>query len=389
MLTDRYVFSQLIDFLPKDQFGRCVERYHGDRRIRRFSCLDQFLCMAFAQLTYRESLRDIETCLRAIPEKLYHAGFPGAIARNTLAKANERRDRRIYADLAQVLIAQARRLHAADGFGVELEQTAYALDSTTIDLCLALFPWARFRRRKGAVKLHTLLDLRGNLPCFVRVTHGKTHDVTALDALPIEAGAFYVMDRGYLDFGRLHRFTSGLAFFVIRGKKNLDYSRRSYRRVDKATGLRGDQTIVLRGPKTSKAYPEPLRRVAYCDLETGKRFVFLTNNFELPALTIVQIYKSRWQIELFSRWIKQHLRIKSFYGTSPNAVKTQVWIAVCVYVLVAIGRKELNLERSMAEILQILSISLFEKTPVIEALSLPKPGSRGPTIHNQLPLFDF
>jgi IS4 transposase len=345
--------------------------------------------MAFAQLIYRESLRDIETCLRAISRKLYHAGFRGSIARSTLAKANERRDWRIYADLAQVLIAHARRLYAADGFGVELEQTAYALDSTAIDLCLALFPWARFRRRKGAVKLHTFLDLRGNIPCFVRITHGKTHDVTALDALPIEAGAFYVMDRGYLDFGRLYRFTLGLAFFVIRGKKNLDYSRRSYRRVDKTTGLRSDQTIVLNGPKTSKAYPEPLRRVAYCDPETKKRFVFLTNNFQLPALTIAQIYKSRWQIELFFRWIKQHLRIKSFYGTSPNAVRTQVWIAVGVYVLVAIVRQELKLERSMGEILQILSISLFEKTPIAEALSLPKPGFGETTSHNQLPLFDF
>jgi len=254
--------------------------------------------MAFAQLTYRESLRDIETCLRAISRKLYHAGFRGSIARNTLAKANERRDWRIYADLAQVLIAHARRLYAADGFGVDLEQTAYALDSTTIDLCLALFPWARFRRRKGAVKLHTLLDLRGNIPCFVRITHGKTHDVTALDVLPIEAGAFYVMDRGYLDFGRLYRFTLGLAFFVIRGKKNLDFSRRSYRRMDKTTGLRSDQTIVLNGPKTSKAYPAPLRRIAFCDPETKKRFVFLTNNFQLPALTIAQIYRARWQIEM-------------------------------------------------------------------------------------------
>jgi Domain of unknown function (DUF4372)/Transposase DDE domain len=389
MLTDRYVFSQLMDFLPKDQFDRSVARYHGNRRIRNFSCLDQFLCLAFAQLTYRESLRDIETCLRAISRKLYHAGFRGSIARNTLAKANERRDWRIYADLAQVLIAHARRLYTADGFGVDLEQTAYALDSTTIDLCLALFPWARFRRRKGAVKLHTLLDLRGNIPCFVRITHGKTHDVTALDAVPIEAGAFYVMDRGYLDFGRLYRFTLGLAFFVIRGKKNLDYSRRSYRRADKTTGLRSDQTIVLNGPKTSKAYPAPLRRVAYCDPETKKRFVFLTNNLQLPALTIAQIYKSRWQIELFFRWIKQHLRIKSFYGTSPNAVRTQVWIAVCVYVLVAIVRKELKLERSMGEILQILSISLFEKTPISEALSLPKSGFQGTACHNQLPLFDF
>jgi Domain of unknown function (DUF4372)/Transposase DDE domain len=389
MLNDRYVFSQLMDFLPKHEFDRCVALHGGNRRIRHFSCYDQFLCMAFAQLTYRESLRDIETCLRAVPKKLYHAGLRGAIARSTLADANEHRDWRIYADFAQVLIAHARRLYTAEGFGVELEQTAYALDSTTIDLCLALFPWARFRRRKGAVKLHTLLDLRGNIPCFVRITHGKTHDVTALDALPIEAGSFYVMDRGYLDFGRLRRFTLGLAFFVIRGKKNLDYSRRSYRRVDKTTGLRSDQTIVMKGPKTSKAYPEPLRRIAYRDPETGKRFAFLTNNFQLPALTIAQIYKARWQIELFFRWIKQHLRIKSFYGTSPNAVKTQVWIAVCVYVLVAILRKELKLERSMGEILQILSISLFEKTPISEALSLPKGGFQGTACHNQLPLFDF
>ncbi len=389
MLNDRYVFSQLMDFLPKHEFSRCVERYSGNRRVRNFSCLDQFLCLAFAQLTYRESLRDIETCLRAVHKKLYHVGFRGAIARSTLANANENRDWRIYGDFAQVLIAHARRLYRADGFSVELQQTAYALDSTTIDLCLALFPWARFRRRKGAIKLHTLVDLRGSIPCFVRITHGKIHDVTALDTVPIEVGAFYVMDRGYLDFGRLRRFTLGLAFFVIRGKKNLDYSRRSYRRVDKTTGLRSDQTILLSGPKSAKLYPEPLRRIAYCDPETGKRFVFLTNNFQLPALTVAQIYKARWQIELFFRWIKQHLRIKSFYGTSPNAVKTQVWIAVCVYVLVAIVRKELKLERSMGEILQILSISLFEKTPVFEALSLPKTGSEDNPSHNQLPLFDF
>ena len=389
MLNDRYVFAQLMDFLPKHEFSCCVERYSGNRRVRNFSCLDQLLCLAFAQLTYRESLRDIETCLRAVHKKLYHVGFRGAIARSTLANANENRDWRIYGDFAQVLIGHARRLYQADGFGVELQQTAYALDSTTIDLCLALFPWARFRRRKGAVKLHTLVDLRGSIPCFVRVTHGKTHDVTALDTVPIEVGAFYVMDRGHLDFGRLRRFTLGLAFFVIRGKKNLDYSRRSYRRVDKTTGLRSDQTIVLSGPKSAKLYPEPLRRIAYCDPETGKRFVFLTNNFQLPALTVAQIYKARWQIELFFRWIKQHLRIKSFYGTSPNAVKTQVWIAVCVYVLVAIVRKELKLERSMGEILQILSISLFEKTPIFEALSLPKAGSGDNPSRNQLPLFDF
>jgi hypothetical protein len=389
MLNNRYVFSQLMDSLPRHEFDRCVARYQGRRRIRNFSCFDQFLCMAFAQLTYRESLRDIETCLRALHKKLYHAGFRGAIARSTLADANEHRDWRIYADFAQVLIAHARRLYQADGFGVQLEQTAYALDSTTIDLCLTLFPWARFRRRKGAVKLHTLIDLRGNIPCFVLITHGKTHDVKVLDVLPIEVGAFYVMDRGYVDFGRLHRFTSGLAFFVTRPKTNLDYSRRSSHRVDKSAGLRSDQTIVLNGPKTSTLYPDPLRRISYRDPETGNGLVFLTNNFDLPALTIAKIYKSRWQVELFFRWIKQHLRIKSFYGTSPNAVKTQVWIAICTYVLVAIVRKELKVDRPLGEILQILSVSLFEKTPAFEALSHKKPGFDTTPGHNQLPLFDL
>ena len=389
MLIDRYVFSQLMDFLPKHEFNRCVARFHGNRRVRNFSCFDQFLCMAFAQLTFRESLRDIETCLRALQKKLYHAGFRGAIARSTLADANEHRDWRIYADFAQVLIGHARRLYQADTFGVEIEQTAYALDSTTIDLCLKLFPWARFRRRKGAVKLHTLIDLRGNIPCFVLVTHGKTHDVKVLDTLPIEVGAFYVMDRGYVDFGRLHRFTSGLAFFVTRAKTNLDFSRRSSRRVDKITGLLSDQTIVLNGPKTSVLYPDPLRRIRYCDPETNKRFVFLTNNFDHSALTIANLYKSRWQVELFFRWIKQNLRIKAFYGTSPNSVKTQVWIAISIYLLVAIVRKELGVERSMGEILQVLSVSLFEKTPVFELLSPGKPGSDDTPYHNHLPLFDL
>lgn len=389
MHTGRFVFSQLMDFLPRHEFHQCVGRYRGDRRIRNFSCFDQFLSMAFAQLTYRESLRDIETCLRAIRNKLYHVGFRGVIARSTLAKANERRDWRIYADFAQVLIAHARRLYAADGFGVELEHTAYALDSTTIDLCLALFPWARFRRHKGAVKLHTLVDLRGNIPCFVRITHGKTHDVTVLDSLVIEPGSFYIMDRGYVDFGRLYRFTQSLAFFVTRSKSNLDYSRRSYQPVDKATGLRSDQRIILNGPKTSLAYPDTLRRISYCDPETEKRFVFLTNNLLLPALTIPRIYKCRWQVELFFKWIKQHLRIKSFYGTSPNAVKTQVWIAISVYVLVAIVRKELGLERSPSEILQILSIALFEKTPIFDALAIPKTGFGDDSGPNQLLLFDL
>jgi IS4 transposase len=382
MLNDRYVFSQLMDSLPRHEFDRCVARYQGNRRIRHFSCFDQFLCMAFAQLTYRESLRDIEICLRAFHKKLYHAGFRGVIARSTLADANEHRDWRIYADFAQILIAHARRLYRADGFGARLKQTAYALDSTTVDLCLKLFPWARFRRHKGAVKLHTLIDLRGNIPCFVRITHGKTHDVKVLDILPIEVGAFYVVDRGYLDFGRLHRLTSGSAFFVTRAKTNLDFSRRSSRRVDKTKGLRSDQTIVLDGPKTSRLYPDPLRRISYRDPETGKRFVFLTNNFNLPALTIAKLYKCRWQVELFFRWIKQHLRIKSFYGTSPNAVKTQVWIAICVYVLVAIIRKELKVERSLREILQILSVTLFEKIPISQALSLEKPGFVEINSHN-------
>ena len=375
MLNDRYVFSQLIDSLPKYEFNRCVARYHGNQRIRSFSCFDQFLCMAFAQLAYRESLRDIEICLHAFHKKLYHAGFRGVIARSTLANANELRDWRIYEDFAHVLIARARKLYLADSFGAELEQPAYALDSTTIDLCLTLFPWAHFRRHKAAIKLHTLIDLRGNIPCFVLITDGKTHDVNVLDVLPIESGAFYVMDRGYLDFDRLHHLTAGLAFFVTRAKSNLDFNRRKSRLVDKTTGLRCDQTIVLGGPLTSKLYPDPLRRVVYRDLETGKRFVFLSNNFVLPALTIANIYRCRWQVELFFRWIKQHLRIKSFYGTSPNAVKTQVWIAICTYVLVAIIKKDRKIDLSLHEMLQILSVSLFEKTPLNEALTLGNPAT--------------
>jgi hypothetical protein len=389
MLSDQYVFTQLMTFLPKHEFRSCVQRYRGDRRIRNFSCLDQFLCMAFAQLTYRDSLRDIETCLRAIQSKLYHLGIRGKVSRSTLADANERRDWRIYSDFAQALIRHARQLYAADSFGVDLEHTAYALDSTTIDLCLSLFPWAEFRRNKGAIKLHTLLDLRGNIPCFVLITDGKTSDVTVLDKLVIEPGAFYVKDRGYIDFARLHRFTRNMAFFVTRAKRNMDYSRRCYRPVDKSTGLRSDQTIILTGPKTSKAYPVPLRRVSFCDPETEKRFVFLSNNFILPALTIARIYKCRWQVELFFKWIKQNLRIKTFYGTSPNAVKTQVWIAISVYVLVAIVRKELKLDKSPGEILQILSITLCEKTPIFTVLSGQSTGTDDSPCCNQLPLFDF
>src|SRR6516165_7690444 len=389
MESGKLVFAQLMDFLPRHEFDACVRRYGGHRRPRGFSCRDQFLCLAFAQLTFRESLRDIETCLRAFQPKLYHAGFRGKVSRSTLADANRAHDWRIYADFAQVLIDQARKLYADEPLSVELQQTVYALDSTTIDLCLSLFPWAQFRRRKGAVKLHTLLDLRGNIPCFVRVSHGKMADVTVLDHLPIEPGAFYVMDRGYIDFQRLYRFTTCSAFFVTRAKRGLDFTRRARRRVDKTTGLRSDQTIVLAGPKTSRLYADPLRRVVFYDAEHDRRFVFLTNNFTLPALTIARIYKCRWQVELFFKWIKQHLRIKAFYGTSDNAVKIQVWIAISVYVLVAIVKKELGIERSLSEILQILSLTLFEKTPIFQALSDSEPQDPEPPFPNQLSLFDL
>ena len=389
MNSGRNVFSQLLDFFPQHEFDQCVRRYGGQKRLRKFSCRDQFLCMAFAQLTCRDSLRDIEICLRAMSGNLYHAGFRGLVSRSTLADANERRDWRIYSDFAHVLIAHARKLYAGDAFAVDLEQPAYAFDSTTIDLCLALFPWAKFRKRKAAVKLHTLVDLHGNIPCFIHITNGKTHDVKALDELDIEPTAFYMMDRGYVDFRRLYRFTEGLAFFVIRAKTNMDWARRSSRPVDKTTGLRSDQTIVLRGVKTSLEYPTPLRRITYHDAETDKRFVFLTNNFQLPALTIAKLYKCRWQVELFFKWIKQHLRIKTFFGTSANAVKTQVWISISVYVLVAILKKELKLDRSLSEILQILSLALFEKTQLFTLLNVPveqKPQSQS---HNPLSLFDF
>jgi hypothetical protein len=389
MNTGRIVFTQLMDFLPTHEFNKCVRRYRGNYRVRKFLCLDQFLCMAFAQLTYRESLRDIETCLRAMQPKLYHAGIRGKVSRTTLADANERRDWRIYADFAHVLIRIARKLYANDDFGLELEQAVYVLDSTTIDLCLSLFPWARFRKRKGAIKLHTLLDLHGCIPCFISITDGKTHDVNILDELLPEPGAFYIMDRGYIDFARLYALTQSFAFFVIRAKSNLDYSRRSYRQVDKSTGLRSDQTIILKGPKTSQMYCAPLRRVSYLDAETGKRLVFLTNNFALPALTIAQLYKSRWQVELFFKWIKQHLRIKTFFGTSENAVKTQIWIAISMYVLVAILKKELRLDRSLNEILQIISITLFEKVDISQVLTEMISQNEKSKLCNQLMLFDF
>jgi hypothetical protein len=345
--------------------------------------------MAFAQLTFRESLRDIETCLRAMQPKLYHAGIKGKVSRSTLAEANEKRYWRIYADFAQVLIKKARQLYAKESFGVELKQTVYALDSTTIDLCLTLFPWAQFRKHKSAIKLHTLIDLRGSIPCFIRITSGRVGDVKVLDHLPIEPGAFYIMDRGYPDFARLYRFPKSLAFFVTRAKKKLAYTRQAYRLVDKSTGLRSDQTIKLTGPKTSKRYPEPLRRIVYYDINTNKRFVFLTNNFALDALTIAHLYKCRWQIELFFKWIKQHLRIKAFFGTSVNAVKTQIWIAVSIYLVVAIMKKELGLKQSLYEILQILSITVFQKDLITQVLMENRQQNENINFYKQRYLFDL
>jgi hypothetical protein len=383
----RTVFSQLLSFLPDREFRRCVSRYGGDTRPRGFSCWDQYLSMAFAQLTYRDSLRDIEACLRSLGGKLYHMGFHGRVARSTLADANDAHDWRIYADFAQVLIRIARPLHASDAIGVELDQSLYALDSTTIDLCLSLFPWAKFRKQKGAVKMHTLLDLHGNIPTFISITNGKVHDVNILDRILPEAGAFYVMDRGYLDFERLYIFTLSAAFFVVRTKSNVVLDRRYSHPVDKTTGVRSDHTVILTAIDSVKVYPDPMRRVSYLDVETKKRFKFLTNNFTLPAATIAAIYKSRWQVELFFKWIKQHLRIKAFYGTSENAVKTQIWIAVSVYVLVAIVRKRLGLELSLYQILQILSVTLFEKTPILQALQPPDSETNSVGSANQLNLF--
>jgi hypothetical protein len=383
------VFSQLIDHLPSYEFQKCVERYRGDAHLRGFSCHDQYLAMAFAQLTYRESLRDIEACLDAMRGKLYYMGFRGRVTRSTLADANESHDWRIFADFALVLIAIARPLYADDPLGVDLVQALYALDSTTIDLCLAVFPWANFRKHNGAVKMHTLLDLRGNIPTFIRITDGKVHDVSILDELRIEAGAFYVMDRGYIDFERLHAFTLELAFFVVRSKENVLLQRRYSHPVDKSTGVRSDQTVVLATAGSFTAYPDALRRVSYVDAVTGRRLVFLTNNFTLPARTIAQIYKQRWQVELFFKWIKQHLRIKAFYGTSENAVKTQIWIAVSIYVLAAIVRKRLKLEASLYQILQILSLTQFEKTPILQALQKMDCDKDLNDICNQLNLFDL
>ena len=387
MDTRQPVFAQLMDFLPRYDFQQCVQRYKGQYKVKSFSCLDQFFCMAFAQLTYRESLRDIEACLRSRHRKLYHMGFRGKVSRNTLAHANEVRDWRIYADLAQILIGHARRLYANDSFGVELDQTAYALDSTLIDLCLSLFPWAKFRKRKGAIKLHTLLDLRGSIPSLIIITHGKIHDVAILDQLSFEPGAFYIFDRGYLDFARLHKIHRASAFYVTRAKSNFQFKRLYSQPVNKSQGVQCDQIIVLKGFYAKKDYPDKLRRIRYFDATQNKWFVFLTNNFVLPALTIAQLYQSRWQIELFFKWIKQHLRIKAFYGTSDNAVKTQIWIAIAVYVLVAIVKKQLKLEKSLYTILQILSVTLFEKSPILEALGTVKPQEIKDVTSNQLNLF--
>jgi hypothetical protein len=386
-LRSQTIFSQLMDLLPRYEFNKCVERYQGNHKVQDFSCWSQFLCMAFAQLTYRESLRDIETCLRVMQNKLYHMGIKN-VARNTLANANKVRDWRIYADFAQVLIAQARVLYRGDEIGVELENTVYALDSSTVDLCLSLFPWASFRKRKGAVKLHTLLDLRGNIPSLVIITNGKIHDVNILDELAIEAGAIYVMDRGYVDFERLYAIHQASAFFVTRVKDNCDWRRVYSRPVEKTTGIQCDQTIALNGFYASKHYPQHLRRVRYLDAVRDKRLAFLTNHFQLPALTIAELYRCRWQVELFFKWLKQHLRIKKFYGNSENAVKVQLWIAIATYVLVLLLKKHLGLAHSPYTILQILSVSLFEKTPIGQALSKDDSENGNNDLCNQLLLFD-
>jgi hypothetical protein len=371
MNSGKTIFAQLMDFIPSFQFQQCVARYKGNYKVINFTCSDQFRCMAFAQLTYRESLRDIEACLRVAKPKLYHMGIRSAVSRNNLAHANETRNWKIYADFAQVLIKIARELYANDDFGLELKQAVYAFDSTTIDLCLALFPWAKFRKAKAAVKLHTLLDLRGNIPVVISITNGKINDVNALDDLICEPGAIYILDRGYVDFDRLYRIHQARAFFVTRAKSNFVFKRLYSQPVEHSIGLRSDQIVTAAGFYTQQDYPEKLRRISYYDSETRKRLVFLTNNFTLPAIVIAEIYKCRWQVELFFKWIKQHLRIKAFYGTSENAVKTQVWIAISVYVLVAIVKKKLKLDRSLYTILQILSVTLFEKTPILQVLSSP------------------
>ena len=388
MNQGKTVFSQIIDFLPQKKFRQCVNRYNGDHRVRSFTCYSQFLCMAFAQLTYREGLRDIECCLRAMQEKLYHMGIRGKVSRSTLADANELRDWRIYSDFAQILIHEARRLYAEDHFGLELNNTVYALDSSTIDLCLSLFPWARFRRTKAAVKLHTLLDLRGSIPVFIWITDGKIHDVNVLDHLIPEPGAIYIMDRAYLDFKRLYQMHQAAAVFVIRSKTNTGLRRLYSHKVDKTTGVKYDQTVVLTGFYSSKDYPDKLRRIKFYDAEKKRTFIFLTNQFTLPAPIIAELYRYRWRVEIFFKWIKQHLRIKKFYGNSANAVKTQIWIAISTYVLVAIMKKKLKIELTLYTILQILSISLFEKKPIFQVLTENDYKTKMTSKHIQLKLFE-
>jgi len=389
MNQGRTVFSQLMTHTSRFTLDRCIQRYGGNHRVKRFSCRDQYLAMTFAQLTYRESLRDIEACLGAVPEGLYHMGIRGKVTRSTLADANEKRDWRIYADFAQQLISEARRLYVAEPFGLDLDRTVYALDSTTIDLCLSLFPWARFRQTKGAIKLHTLLDLAGNIPTYAWITDAKTSDMRILDLLIPEPGSIYVLDRGYVDFHRLHQLARAKATFVIRAKRNLNFERLCSHPVDRSTGLFCDQTIRLATPSSLDAYPDNLRRVRVRDRETGKPLVFLTNDVDLPALAVADLYRLRWQIELFFKWIKQHLRIKAFYGTSPNAVRTQIWIAISVYVLVAIVRKRLQIKRDLYTILQILSVCAFEKAPLAQVLSTEAHTPKDGDIHNQLSLFDL
>ena len=389
MNTETTVFSQLVDFLPIKQFRKCVEHYKGNYYIKSFSCWDQFICMSFAQLTYRESLRDIESCLRSLKNKLYHMGIRGNISRSTLAYANEKRDWRIYADFAQILIHKAKKLYINEKFCGDIDETVYAFDSTTIDLCLSLFPWAKFRKRKGAIKMHTLLNLRGNIPEFIRVTNAKVHDVNVLDELISEPGSLYVMDRAYIDFKRLYLLHQCGAFFVVRAKSNLKFQRIYSQEVDKSTGVLCDQVIALTGVKTSKLYPEKLRRIKFFDAENNKTLVFLTNNFLLSALTIAELYHCRWQIELFFRWIKQHLRIKAFYGNSENAVKTQIWIAVSVYLLVSIMKKMLKIELTLYTILQILSVTIFEKMPILQVVTDNEFINSEYNNPNQLNLFDF
>ena len=389
MRAKALVFAQLMDLVPRHEFHACVKRYRGEHRLRRFSCRDQFLCMAFAQLTFRESLRDVETCLRSLQPKLYRAGFRSRMSRSTLADANRYRDWRIYRDLAQVLIAEARSLYAGDSLGLELEHAAYALDATTIDLCLSLFPWAPMMLNKAGVRLHTLLDLRGNIPAFIRISTAKMHEVRVLDELPLERNAFYVMDKAYIDFSRLYRMNQHGSFFVTRHKKDHAFVRRSRRAVDKTTGLRGDQTIRFNGPCNARYYPADLRRIAFYDSERKKRLVFITNNFDLPPLSIAMLYRKRWHIELFFKWIKQNLKIKAFLGNSDNAVRTQIWIAVAVYVLVAILRRRFDSQLSMADILQVLSVNVFEKTPLNTLFLKIHDTPNGGGDRNQLRLFDF